>query len=451
MLKAHLRFTRRYRTAWFSSRLWKRRIIIILGAVVIGLAAVAFAKLADGAHLTFRRISDEWPWAPLIITPLGFAISAAMTIAWFDGAQGSGIPQVIAARLSLDHAHRARLLSARVTIGKIILTVLGLACGAAIGREGPTVQVGAAIMLVTAGLAGIGRQRGLVLAGAAAGVAAAFNTPLAGVLFAIEELAKAFERRMTSITASAVVLAGLTSLAILGNSSYFGYVSVRLDRSFDWLAVPVCSLVAGGFGGLFSRMVVAAMVDPHPRFAAITRHKVLFAALCGLTVGILTIATHGYAAGTSYDETRAILEQGSQLPWWYGFGKLVTTLLSSISGIPGGLFSPSLSVGAGLGSAISYILPTTDTRLIALLAMVGYFAAVVQSPLTAFVIVMEMTDNQAMVIPLMATALLSAGLSRLINREPLYHALSHRFMSEPVRRKRRHPPRPAAPPGPAPD
>ena len=108
-------------------------------------------------------------------------------------------------------------------------------------------------------------------------------------------------------------------------------------------------------------------------------------------------------------------------------------------------------MGAGLGSAISAILPTIDTRLIALLSMVGYFAAVVQSPLTAFVIVMEMTDNQAMLIPLMATALLSAGLSRLINREPLYHALSHRIVSGPVRHRRRHTPRPTAPSSPVPD
>ncbi|WP_046861670.1 chloride channel protein [Microvirga massiliensis] len=425
---------RPYRTAWLSSRLWKRRLILLAGAVMIGLAATVFAGLSDLAQHIFRRYATVWPWAPLVVTPIGFALMAYATQRWFDGAQGSGIPQVIAARRSHNHRHRAALLSARVTIGKIILTLLGFLAGASIGREGPTVQVGAAIMFAAAGLGGIGRQRGLVLAGAAAGVAAAFNAPLAGVLFAIEELAKAFERRMTALITGSVVLAGLTSLAILGNYSYFGAVATSPTRPLDWLAVPICATVGGVFGGLFSRGVAAVQASRNPLLAG--RNRVLFAAACGLVVAVLALATNLYAAGTGYAETRAFVETGAALPWWYAPAKLVTTLLSSVSGIPGGLFSPSLSVGAGFGSLATAVLPGTDPRLIAVLAMVGYFAAVVQSPLTAFVIVMEMTSDNRMVIPLMATALLAAGLSRLIAREPLYHALSYRF-DAPVARPQR--------------
>jgi H+/Cl- antiporter ClcA len=109
--------------------------------------------------------------------------------------------------------------------------------------------------------------------------------------------------------------------------------------------------------------------------------------------------------------------------------KLLSTLLSSVSGIPGGLFSPSLSVGAAFGSLIHVILPEADPQTLALLAMVGYFAGVVQSPLTAFVIVLEMTSDRAMVMPLMATALLASGAARLVCPEPLYHALSYNYDS----------------------
>ncbi|HQS07345.1 MAG TPA: chloride channel protein, partial [Xanthobacteraceae bacterium] len=127
-----------------------------------------------------------------------------------------------------------------------------------------------------------------------------------------------------------------------------------------------------------------------------------------------------------------LLEQGITHPWWYAPIKLVTTLLSSAAGIPGGLFSPSLSVGAGFGAALSGLLPHIDVRALAMLGMVAYFAGVVQAPLTAFVIVMEMTNEVHLVVPLLATALLAAGLSRLLAPEPLYHALSYAYDPKPV-------------------
>ena len=424
---------RHVRTAWLSSRIWQRRLILLGGAVLVGVAATLFAMLADDAAAGNRMIAATYPLAGLVLTPLGFALSAALTRIWFDGAQGSGIPQVIAARASKDHAHRAALLGLRVTLGKIVLVLIGLLVGASIGREGPTVQVGAAVMFAAGGLAGIGRQRGLVLAGAAAGIAAAFNTPLAGVLFAIEELAKAFERRMTAITASAVVLAGMTSVALLGNYSYFGTVAIRLGAPVDWIAVPLCAALGGGFGGLFSR----ALITGTRRAGRALRLRsapwtALFAGLCGLGVALLALATNNYAAGTGYEATRRILEDANVLPAWYGPAKLVATLLSSVSGIPGGLFSPSLSVGASLGGWIHAVLPWADPATLATLTMVAYFAGVVQSPLTAFVIVMEMTASERTSIPLLATSLLAAGLSRLISREPVYHALSYGY-SDPTR------------------
>lgn len=415
---------RSMRAAWMSRRIWTRRLILLAGAVLIGCAATAFAKLSDLAQDFYRAMTVAWPYAPLVVTPLGFALSQIATKLWFEGAQGSGIPQVIAARASRHVAHRASLLGLRVTLGKIVLVIFGLAIGASIGREGPTVQVGAAIMFAVGGMAGIGRQRGLVLAGAAAGIAAAFNTPLAGILFAIEELAKSFERRMTAITTAAVVLAGMTSLALIGDYTYFGTLALPFGRAVDWVAVPACAAVGGACGGVFSRACVALILRP-PRLAVRRRRaRAIFAALCGLAVGSLALATDQYAAGTGYTQTRDLLASGEPLPIWYAPAKLLATLLSACSGIPGGLFSPSLSVGAGLGSILIPLLPWVDPRTISTLMMVAYFAGVVQSPLTAFVIVVEMTASAHSSIPLMATALMAAGLSRLISREPLYHALS---------------------------
>ena len=165
---------------------------------------------------------------------------------------------------------RSRLLSLRLTVGKILLTLLGLACGASIGREGPTVQVGASIMLGAAKLGGMGRERGLILAGSAAGVAAAFNTPLAGIVFAIEEMSRAFESRTSGLVLIAVILAGLASLGLVGNYSYFGHSTSMLKVTIDWIAVLVCG-VLGGIAGRAVRPRRGARHRADPRWIGVRR------------------------------------------------------------------------------------------------------------------------------------------------------------------------------------
>jgi H+/Cl- antiporter ClcA len=422
---------RRYRYVGWSRRVWLRRGVFLLGAIVLGLAAVGFAKLADGSQALYYRILGFSPWLPFIITPLGFAALAYVTARWFPAAAGSGIPQVIAARRSKDIVFRKRMLGWSTMVAKIVMTSLALVFGASVGREGPTVQIGASVMYAVAGFAGIGRHNGLVLAGAAAGIAAAFNAPIAGILFAIEEVAKSFAGRINELIIASVAISGGVSWFLLGNYAYFGEVSARMAHGADWIAIPVCSLLGGVMGGVFSRALVMLARRPPPFIAKLRRHPALFAAICGLIVAGLSVATAGYASGNGYRETQAGLMSGDHIPIWYGPLKLVTTLLSSASGIPGGLFSPSLAVGAGLGSMVTPIFTFIEPRALMLLMTVGYFAAVVQSPLTAVVIVMEMTSDRNMVIPLMATALLAAGISRLIQREPLYHALSRGFTPSP--------------------
>src|SRR4051812_30823037 len=124
---------RRTRAALLSPVVWRRRAVFLLGAVAVGIAAVAFAQGSDLAPALFRETAARWAWSPLVLTPLGFGLVAWLTRSWFDGAQGSGIPQAIAARRSRDETHRARLMSSRVTIGKIVFTMLGLAFGASTG------------------------------------------------------------------------------------------------------------------------------------------------------------------------------------------------------------------------------------------------------------------------------------------------------------------------------
>lgn len=418
---------RRARMLWSSPVLWRRRGVFLLGAVAVGLVSIAFAYVADAAQDYYHRLLAWNPYSLLLLTPATFALFAYATKRWFDGAQGSGIPQAIAARRHHDGALARKLLAPSVTVAKIVMTTLALAAGASIGREGPTVQIGACIMFMVGSYAGIGRQPGLILAGSAAGIAGAFNAPLAGVMFAIEEMAQSYDRRLSSLVIAAVVISGVTTLLLVGDYNYFGIVEGTAKGWSLWIAVALCAVLGGIMGAVFSRLLVFLSMAPLGWLKWLRARPLLTGALCGLIVAVLAIATGGFAGGSAYAEARALLEGGADQPWWYAPVKLATTVLSSASGIPGGLFSPSLSIGASLGANLGQLLPGVDVGAIALLGMAAYFAAVVQAPLTAFIIVLEMTDDAGMTVPLMAVTLLAAGLSRLITPEPLYHALSYGF------------------------
>jgi len=407
---------------------WQRRAIFLLGGIVVGAAAVALAQLADQAQIAFSALVSKFRYASLVVTPLGFALSVFLTNRFFQNAQGSGIPQAIAARHLTDQTARNSLVSLRIAVGKIILTLFGLLCGASVGREGPTVQIGASIMFAL-GRFSPRRQPGLILAGAAAGVAAAFNTPLAGIVFGIEEMSRAFETRTSSHIIAAVIAAGLTSLALMGNYTYFGTSPVALRNGIDWLAIPVCGVAGGLAGGLFSRILIAmARGFANPVGRAIKRYPLGFAVVCGLAAAVCGIVSGDTIYGTGYSQVKAALESGSQLPASFGILKFLATTLASISGMPGGIFSPSLAVGAGLGSDIAQLFHDAPLPAIMLLGMVSYFAGVVQAPITAFVIVTEMTDNHAMVVPVMTAALIAHASSRLICKEGVYHALAKGFI-----------------------
>jgi H+/Cl- antiporter ClcA len=422
------RTVRRMRRARTLSRHGQIRLTFIAGGLAVGAVAVCFALAADFVQDRFQHLIGLWRYASLVVTPLGFGASAFLASRYFPNSGGSGIPQAIAARALVDEGERRKLVSLRVAAGKILLTGLGLLCGASIGREGSTVQVGASVMYAV-GHISPRRQRGLILAGAAAGVAAAFNTPLAGIVFGIEEMGRSFESRTSGLVIGTVIAGGLVSLALMGNYNYFGTTNLAIHGVSGWLAVPLCGVAGGLCGGLFSRIVVAAA---GPWRGAMGRwlksRPLLFALLCGLGVALCGLSSHDTIYGTGYHQVVDMLAGTSAPQANFGVMKWAATLLSAISGIPGGIFSPSLAVGAGLGLNLAGLMTQVAVPVMVVLGMVSYFAGVVQAPITAFVIVTEMTNDHAMLVPLMLAALIAHGTSRLICREGIYHALSHNYL-----------------------
>jgi len=417
---------------WLRPGPWLRGLVFWGGAVATGATAVAFARGSDAALTLFHWAAHRtalWSW---LAPPFGLALVAWLTQRVFPGTQGSGIPQTIAALSISNIDARNRLLSIRIAMGKLFLTLAALASGASIGREGPTVQIGASIMhslrrFTRFSVADI--DRGLILAGGAAGIAAAFNTPLAGVVFAIEELSRSFEERTSGTIYTAVIVAGVTSVALVGNYTYFGSTQASLTDSRMWLAVPVCGLLGGLAGGVFSRCMLALRRGLPQRLGAFkTRAPVRFAFLCGLIVALIGWASSGATFGTGYDQARAIVQQEVIPSNLFALLKALATLVSYVTGIPGGIFAPSLAVGAGLGGTLSVYLPYAPGGAIVLLTMAAYFSGVVQAPLTALVIVSEMTGNRELTLPLMAVTLIGRGASALVCRESLYRALAVAFI-----------------------
>ena len=409
---------------------WRRRGVFVLGGIVIGAAAFGIAALADQAGGLFAALLVQLPYAAFLLTPLGFALSSWVSRRFFPNSGGSGIPQAIAARQLQGLAARERLVSVRIAIGKTILLLIGLLCGGSIGREGPTVQVGASIMFAVGRLSPR-RQPGLILAGASAGVSAAFNTPLAGIVFGIEEMSRSFEVGASGTIIGGVIAAGLTSLALQGDYTYFGTTHAVLGGSVQgWLAVPLLGVAGGLLGGGFSRVLILFGGGLRGRLGTVVnQHPVVFAACCGLFVALCGWLSGDTVFGTGYAQARALVQGDGVMPASFGILKLLATTASSISGIPGGIFAPSLAVGAGLGANVAWLLPGAPMQALIVLGMVGYFSGVVQAPITAFVIVTEMTNDHALVVPLMLTSLIGFAVSRLVCHEGVYHALAHNFIN----------------------
>jgi H+/Cl- antiporter ClcA len=224
----------------------------------------------------------------------------------------------------------------------------------------------------------------------------------------------------------------LTAIGLVGNYIYFGQSLAQLEMGLAWVAVPLCGVLGGLAGGLFSSMLIHILRLLPGAVKRVALHRpVLFAAGCGLLIALIGLASGGTSYGTGYEQAKLLVEGQPGVPKSSAFWKLLATVVSYLSGIPGGIFAPFLSVGAGIGHWLGALLPGAPADVVVLLGMVAYFAGVVQAPITAGVIVLEMTGNHGMAVPLMGAALIGFAASRLVCRRPLYATMAQRFMAGP--------------------
>jgi H+/Cl- antiporter ClcA len=406
----------------------------ILSGIAIGLISVSFAEAAEHATETFLQLFHRYPYLPLIITPLGFVLSRWFILTFSPAAGGSGIPQVMAA-LELAERNPAsvnKLLGFRIVLTKIMSNLTVLLGGGTAGREGPMVQIGASIFLVFGQ-----RLRSLfpklddstlIASGGAAGIAAAFNTPLGGIVFAIEELIGNHFSRMRSSMLIAVIIAGFVAQALVGPYLMFGNLSLVAPNYTIAGATLTISLLMGLLGGLSSKIFMNGQSWVAEQS---TLRKYLISGTLGLAVACLLVFTQEeHIPGAGIPLIRDLLFKDIPLSPWVAVQKWLAMTLTFVSGIAGGFFAPTLTIGAIFGKSFSVWFLGQQASTLALIGMVSLLSSMTRAPFTALVLVSEMSNGHAVILPLMLASLIGLFASRLIEKRSYYHFQTEFWLSQ---------------------
>jgi len=426
----------------FGNEQLKRQLLNALpfwvGAVLTGVMAVFYARLFHWAEVATAYIHGKADWSLFILTPICFIMAWRLVAKKAPGSAGSGIPQVMAAIELLSDRPKvsaARLLSMRVVLVKIASSLLMALGGGLIGREGPTIQISAAIFrrinsMLPAWYPRIS-ERNMMVTGAAAGLAAAFNTPLGGIVFAIEELTRTHFNAFRSALLTGVIIAGLTALNFLGPYLYIGFPDLKGVSSWMVLLVFPLAIVSGLAGGWMSRATVGLIQWRKGLRTGFRKHVFvlmggLFIATLGFTVGIDAIG--------SGKETmvKVLFTDAKQLEWYVPVLRVIGTIVSFAIGAAGGIFAPSLSAGASVGAVVAewFSLSGPETNLLVLCGMAGFLTSVTRSPFTSSILVLEMTDSHNVVFHLMLTTLIANSVAALVSGQSLYARLRDVYMAE---------------------
>ena len=396
---------------------------LVIGALT-GLAVVAFILLTERVGMRLYP-PHAARWRRLAFPLSGSLIIGYLLYRYFPNARGSGVPQTKAAL----YAREGRI-TLRTVLGKFFCTSATLASGIPLGREGPSVQVGAGIASILGRALGLRPEKikALVPVGAAAAIAAAFNTPMAAVLFALEEIVGDLHAPVLG----SVVLASITSWMVLrlllGNSPLFKVPAYQLVNPWEFAIYAVLGLA----GGLVSVAFTKLLLGMRHRFLRLSQKTVWFQpAVGGLLVGVVALfVPQVLGVGYGYVGDALNGNMALKLMLLLIILKLFTVTTSYASGNAGGIFGPALFIGAMLGGAIGTVVhhffpaSTASPGAYALVGMGTAFAGIVRAPMTSVVMIFEMTQDYAVIAPLMISNLISLFIASRLQPIPIYEALA---------------------------
>lgn len=427
--------------SWIARVRTKILIIYAIAALLGVLTGIVGSLFQLAIGVLSSSIIIFYDWAAAFGCPQGLASAIGsmvlVLISWSlvyfvaKEASGSGVQEIEGTLLRVRPIFWRRLLPV-----KFIGGVLAISASMVVGREGPTIQMGGNLgaMLSEWFLVSANRRDSLIAAGAAAGLATAFNAPLAGVLFVIEEMRKQFKFSFTnfSVVAICCVFATMTLHGIIGRAPAISMVTVELpDLSSLW-----CFFIFGfvvGFVGLLFNTVLMKTLYRVDKLSTSSRH--LYVLLVGLLVGFLAyIYPEVVGGGYGIIERALTISPPLSILIMLIVVRFITTMLCYNVGLPGGIFAPMLALGTLLGVAASHIFQwvmvdvSVDPGMLAVAGMGALFAACVRAPVTGIILVVEMTHNYMMIFPLMITCVTATIVVQLAGNQPIYTQLLHRTL-----------------------
>jgi H+/Cl- antiporter ClcA len=411
-----------------SGRVWDKipfeAIPLWIAAVFTGLIAVLYEKLFSVCEYIAEEIFKFNPYLIFLSAPV-FMFSGWFLVNKYEkNAGGSGIPQLMAAveLAGTKNAGKVNiLLNLRVIVVKILSSLFMLLGGGAIGREGPTLQVAGSIyQIIYRYIPGTWTkvsQRIMIITGGASGLAAAFNTPLGGIVYVVEELTKSHIGTFRTAVFTAVIISGLTAQLFLGSYLYLGFPRIGTIQITAIFWVVLLAFISGFAGSLFSKFLLkidewrSRIKKPYQKLGVILLLSLAFAGLVFFT-GIFTM-------GSGKPLMNAILFDARQQPWYIFPARFFGAVLTFSIGGAGGIFATSLSSGASLGSLLVNLLsiPHSYHNLLVLVSMIGFLTGVTRSPFTASILVLEMTDRHSAIFYfLLAGIVANLGASQVLSK-----------------------------------
>lgn len=408
------------------------------GALISGTIAVLYAKLFLWAEMGTRFIYSKASWLFFIISPICFLLAWWIVSKFAPFAGGSGIPQVSAA-IELTNPkfkYRVRpLLSLRIIIAKIMSSLVMVFGGGVIGREGPTIQISASIFKIINDMLPDWypkiSKRNMIVTGAAAGLASAFNTPLGGIVFAIEELTKTHISLFKSALLTGVIIAGLTALNFLGPYLYLGYPQLNGISAWIIIVIIPMAIITGIAGSGMGRLILYFIRKKNALKKGYQR--VGYVMLCGMILAALAVFIDSKTFGSGKEiMVTTLFTDEKHLEWYMPLLRVIGPIFSFSTGAAGGIFAPSLSAGASIGAVFAgwLHLTPTETNLIILCGMTGFMTSVTRSPFTSSILVLEMTNSHNVIFFIMLTALFSNLIATVVSRHSFYDYLKFQYIHE---------------------
>lgn len=412
--------------------------VALVAGALCGLAAVSFhlaiiwteARLIDRAFTATGRMWICWT---ILIPTAGSLICGAILQYLIPGARGSGIPQV-----KIAYAVRGGRVPFIEALGKFVVGVLQIGSGSSLGREGPTVQICAGVASTLGRAAALSREnlRRLLPVGAAAGIAAAFNAPIAAVTFTIEEVVGDLDQAVLAWTVVAAAVAAAIERSILGEHPVF---TIARNYGLDHVSSLVTYAALGIVAAVVSLIFTEGLLVLRKRFQRLTIVPAwMRPGVGGLVTGVLAVVAIGWLGkqgitGGGYNTLSEALSGSIAIRALLVLCalKLVATVFSYASGGAGGIFAPALFIGGMLGGVFGYVdqfalqHSSSDLGAFALVGMGAVFAGIIRAPITSVLIIFEMTGSYGLILPLMISNMTAFAIARHFRPAPIYEALLH--------------------------